>query len=95
MAKQKIKSVQDNFKTSNEPQKPYAQYFSFNSNDYHSKQHYMGYARSYNEYFKSLRKDKLDQIYAMTKRVLLRVELLTNTNECIPRNGNTKERQSI
>ncbi len=95
LAKQKFKGVQDNPKTPIEPPKLYAQYFSRNSNQDYSKPQYFGYARSYNEYFKSLRKNKLDQICTITKQSLLRIELLTNTNEFTPRNGNTKERQSI
>ncbi len=51
--------------------------------------------RSYSDYFKSIRKNKLDQIFTITRQTLLRIELLTTTNEYIPRNGNTKERLSI
>ncbi|CAF2687300.1 unnamed protein product [Rotaria sp. Silwood2] len=53
----------------------------------------MGHARSYNVYYQSIRKDKLNQIFHNTKQLLLRIELLTNTNEHIPRNGNSKERR--
>jgi hypothetical protein len=94
-AKQKLKTVQDNFKNSNDPSKTYAQYFSINQNDYYSKQRVMGYALSYNDYFKKLRQDKIDQILTITKYLLLRAELLTQKNQHIPPNGNTKERQSI
>jgi hypothetical protein len=95
LAKQKFKVVQDNPKTPIGPPKIYAQYFSRNSNENYSKQQYFGYGHSYNEYFKSLRKNKLDQISTITKRSLLRMELLIDKNDHIPRNGNTKERQSI
>ena len=50
---------------------------------------------SHNDNFRRLRKEKQDQIFTITNRLLLRVELLTNTNEHIPRNTNTKERRSI
>jgi len=94
-AKQKIKSVQDNFKNPNEPSKPYAQYFLSNSNDDYSKQQYMGYTRSHNDLFKRIRHDKRQQTLKIANQLLLRVQLLTNTNEHIPPNGNTKERRSI
>lgn len=90
MARQKIRGSQDNSRTLNEPSKPYAQYFSFNSS-----RESKGHALSYDDYFKNLRKAKLDHICTLTKQTLIRVELLTNTNEHIPRNGNTKERLSI
>jgi hypothetical protein len=54
-----------------------------------------GYACSHNDSLQNIRKNKLDQILARTRQTLLRIELLTNTNENIPRNGNTKERLSI
>lgn len=94
LAKQKIKNVQDNFKTAtpNEPPKPLAQFFASNPNDTYSK---IGYMRSYDDYFRCVRKTRLDQILTFTRQTLLRVELLTNTSEGIPRNGNSKERQSI
>ncbi|CAF3716965.1 unnamed protein product [Rotaria sp. Silwood1] len=93
LAKQKFKSVQDNFQNSNELSKTYAQYFSFNLNYSHTKKQSMGYARSYNHYFQSLRRDKRNQISIHTRQLLLRIELLTNTNEHIPPNGNSKERR--
>jgi hypothetical protein len=94
-AKQKLKSVQENFKTSTDPSKTYAQYFTFNQNDYYSKQQYIGYARSYTDHFNRLRKDKIEQVLFITKQLLLRVELLTNKSDHIPPNGNTKERRSM
>ncbi|CAF3807035.1 unnamed protein product [Rotaria sordida] len=93
LAKQKIKNVQDNFQNSNESSKIYAQYFSFNSNDSYSKKQCIGYARSHNTYFQIIRKDKHNQIFIHMRQLLLRIELLTNTNEHIPRNGNSKERR--
>ncbi|CAF3945844.1 unnamed protein product [Rotaria magnacalcarata] len=92
-AKQKLKSVQNNFQNSNEPSKIYSQYFSFDLHDYHSKKQYMGFTRSHYTYFQIVRKDKLHEIYTKTQQLLLRLELLTNINEQIPPNGNTKERR--
>ncbi len=94
MARQKIIGVQgqDNLKPLNEPLKPYTPFFSSNSNDTYSK---IGYMRSYDDYFRSVRKARLDQIFTYTRQTLLRVELLTNTSPGIPPNGNSKERLSI
>jgi hypothetical protein len=91
LAKQKMKSVQDNFKTPNEPLKRYAQYF----HDCPPKQQCMGYARSHCDYFRSIRKDKVGHIFTLTSQLLHRVEFLTNTDAHVPRHGNSKERQSI
>jgi len=98
LAKQKIKSVQDNFTTIPiEQSNNYAQFFSFDQNDYSlkEKKQQFGYICSYNEKFKKLRKEKHDQISMETIRLLLRLEQLTSTNENIPKNTNTKERRSI
>jgi hypothetical protein len=94
LAKEKIKGVQDNFKTPTPavPAKPLAQLFSSNSNETY---HKIGYMRSYDDYFRSVRKARLDQIFTYTRQTLLRVELLTNTSPGIPPNGNSKERLSI
>ncbi len=93
-AKQKIKSVQDNFTTvANEQPINYAQFFSFDQNDYLSKQQ-LGHISSYNDKFKKLRKDKHDQTSIETIRLLLRLEQLTNNQENVPKNNNTKERRS-
>ncbi|CAF3474289.1 unnamed protein product [Rotaria socialis] len=92
-AKQKLKSVQDNFQNSNEPSKMYSQYFSFDPHDYYSKKQYMGFTRSHYAYFQIVRKDKLHEIYTKTQQLLLRLELLTDINEHTPPNGNTKERR--
>ena len=94
LAKQKIKHVQDSFKNSNDSSEFYTQYFSCSSSDYCSKQQYMGYTRSYTHYFESMRRNKVHQMSVNIKQLLLRVELLTNTNEHIPPPRNTKERRS-
>jgi hypothetical protein len=94
LAKQKIKSVQDNFTAIPiEQSNNYAQFFSFDQNDFSSKQQF-GYISSYNEKFKKLRKEKHDQMSIETIRLLLRLEQLTNNSENVPKNANTKERRS-
>jgi hypothetical protein len=94
LAKQKIKSVQDNFTTiPNEQINIYAQYFSFDQNDSSLKQS-IGHIGSYNDQFKKLRKDKHKQISIDTTRLLLRLEKLTSNEENVPKNANTKERRS-
>ncbi|UJR09952.1 hypothetical protein I4U23_014175 [Adineta vaga] len=93
LAKQKIKSVQDNFKTPNEPLKPYAQYFLFNPNDQYSKQQHMGYTSSHDDLIKTIRKKKRDEMFHQTDQLLIRLQLLTAPNEHIPPNRNTKERR--
>ncbi|CAF3886287.1 unnamed protein product [Adineta steineri] len=92
-AKQKIKNVQENLKKPTESLKPYAQYFSFTSNDLNFKQQYMGYIRSHNESFTGIRKHKHDEMFKKASELLLRVDLLTMTNEHVPPNGNSKERR--
>jgi len=97
LAKQKIKSVQDNFTAIPiEQSNNYAQFFSFDQNDFSSKQQkqQFGCICSYNEKFKKLRKEKHDQMSIETIRLLLRLEQLTNNNENVPKNANTKERRS-
>ncbi|CAF2387201.1 unnamed protein product [Rotaria sp. Silwood2] len=94
LAKQKIKSVQDNFTTiPNEQSNTYAQFFSFDQNDSSLKQQQIGYIRSYSDKFKKIRKTQHDQISIETTRLLLRLEKLINTGESIPKNANTKERR--
>ena len=95
LAKQKIKSVQDNFSTNNplEQINSYAQYFSVDPNETTSKS-VEGYSRSYTDAFHKERKKKADQIGIETTRLLLRLERLTSTDENVPRNRNTKERRS-
>jgi hypothetical protein len=93
-AKQKIKSVQDNFTTNpNEQLNSYAQFFSSDQSDLPIKQQ-IGYTCSYNDTFKKIRKTKLDQLSIETTRLLLRLERLTSTDEHVPKNANTKERRS-
>ena len=95
MAKQKIKSVQDNFTTNNplEQINNYAQYFSTDPNEHASKS-VEGYSRSHTDLFHQRRKEKADQIAIETTRLLLRLERLTSTDDNVPRNRNTKERRS-
>ena len=94
LAKQKIKSVQDNFSTTAAEQlNSYAPYFSFDSSYPPSKQT-EGYSRSFNDQFHRIRKARLDQISIETARLLLRLEQLTSTGDQVPKNGNTKERRS-
>lgn len=95
LAKQKIKSVQDNFTTNNplEQINNYAQYFSADSNEIVLKP-MEGYSRSHTDLFHQRRKEKTDQIGIETTRLLLRLERLTSTDENVPRNRNTKERRS-
>lgn len=96
-AKQKIKSVQDNFTTlPTEQINNYAQFFSYEQNDYTTvnQKQQSGFVCSYNDKFKKLRKEKHDQISMETIRLLLRLEQLTSTNENVPKNANTKERRS-
>ncbi|CAF1194385.1 unnamed protein product [Rotaria magnacalcarata] len=93
-AKQKIKSVQDNFTNiPNEQTNNYAQYFSSDQNDSSSKPQQIGYIRSYTDRFKKERKAQHDQISIETTRLLLRIEKLISTGENIPKNANTKERR--
>jgi len=94
LAKQKIKSVQDNFTTNNplEQINNYAQYFSVDSNEIVLKP-IEGYSRSHTDLFHQRRKEKADQIAIETTRLLLRLERLTSTDENVPRNRNTKERR--
>lgn len=95
LAKQKIKSVQDNFTTNNplEQINNYAQYFSIDANENTSKL-IEGYSRSHTDLFHQRRKEKADQLAIETTRLLLRLERLTSTDENVPRNRNTKERRS-
>jgi hypothetical protein len=96
LAKQKIKSVQDNFTTiPTEQSTNYAQFFSFDQNNFSLKQkQQFGYIRTFNDKFKKIRKEKHDQMSMETIRLLLRLEQLTSNNENIPKNANTKERRS-
>ena len=89
LVKQKIKTVQDDLKPSNEPAKVYAQYFS--PSDSYSK---IGYLRSCDDYFRQARTSRIEYLLPITRQTLLYMELLTTINEHIPRNGNTKERLS-
>ncbi|CAF0855503.1 unnamed protein product [Rotaria sordida] len=94
LAKQKIKSVQDNFTTvPNEQSNVYTQFFSFDQNDSSLKQQQIGYIRSYNDKFKKLRKIEHDQISIETTRLLLRLEKLISNDEDVPKNAKTKERR--
>jgi hypothetical protein len=98
LAKQKIKSVQDNFTTiPNEQINIYAPYFSFDQNDSSLKeqQQKIGYSCSHNEKFKTLRKHKHDQISIETTCLLLRLARLTSNDENAPKNTNPKERRSM
>lgn len=96
MAKQKIKSVQDNFNVlPTEQTNNYSQFFSFDPNDVPSNgQTPMGLSCSYTDKFHKFRKEKHDQTSMETIRLLLRLEQLTSTDEHIPKNANTKERRS-
>jgi hypothetical protein len=84
----------DNSKVStpSESPKTFAQLFSSNHNDTYSK---IGFMRSYDDFFRSVRQTRLDHIVTHTRQTLLRTELLTNTSQDIPRNGNSKERLSM
>jgi rabenosyn-5 len=98
LAKQKIKSVQDNFTTiPTEQPNNYSQFFSFDQNSASSKsqQQQFGYIRSHDDKFKKLRKEKHDQTSMETIRLLLRLVQLTSNEEHVPKNVNTKERRSI
>ncbi|CAF1650816.1 unnamed protein product, partial [Adineta ricciae] len=98
-AKQKIKSVQDNFTTiPNEQSNIYAQYFSIDPYDSSTKQQQQqhspnGYICSHNEAFKKFRKNKHDQMSLETTCLLLRLERLTSTEESVPKSSNPKERR--
>ncbi len=96
LAKQKIKSVQDNFTTiPTEQPNNYSQFFSFDQNSTSSKsQSQLGHIRSYNDELKKFRKEKHDQTSMETIRLLLRLEQLTSNDENVPKNTNTKERRS-
>lgn len=87
--KQKLKTVQDDLKPSNEPPKMYTQYFS--PTDTYSK---IGYVRSCDDYFRKARSSRIEYLIPITRQTLLFVELLTTINERIPPNGNSKERLS-
>lgn len=94
LAKEKIKTVQDNLTvSSNEQAKSYAQYFSFTPND-GSTQQSNGYLRSFTDQFKSKRKERSDQISIETAKLLLRLEQLISSESHVPKNSNTKERRS-
>jgi hypothetical protein len=97
LAKQKIKSVQDNFTTiPTEQPNNYSQFFSFDQNPTSSKsEQRLGYICSYNDKFKKLRKEKHEQTSMETIRLLLRLEQLISNDEHVPKNANTKERRSI
>ncbi|UJR36142.1 hypothetical protein I4U23_028880 [Adineta vaga] len=96
-AKQKIKSVQDNFTTiPNEQSNIYAQYFSCDQSDSSTKQQQhspYGYISSHNEEFKKFRKNKHDQISLEATCLLLRLERLTSNDENVPKSSNPKERR--
>ncbi|CAF1476065.1 unnamed protein product [Adineta steineri] len=95
LAKQKIKSVQDNFTAApTEQTNIYAQYFSFDQNDTSLKQQQqIGFIGSHNEHFKKLRKQNNEQISRDTFRLLLRLGKLTTNDENAPKNSNPKERR--
>jgi rabenosyn-5 len=97
LAKQKIKSVQDNFTTiPTEQPNNYSQFFSFDQNSTSSKsQPQLGYICSYNDELKKFRKEKHDQTSMETIRLLLRLEQLTSNDENVPKNTNTKERRKF
>ena len=96
LAKQKIKSVQDNFTTIPiEQSNNYSQFFASESANSSSKsQPQIGFVCSYNDKFKKLRKEKHDQTSMETIRLLLRLEQLISHEEHVPKNTNTKERRS-
>jgi len=92
LAKQKIKSVQDNFSPlPTESIIKYAQFFSSEI----PKSQPMGYVRTFNDVFFQIRKDKHNQIEMETIRLLVRLARLTSTSDETPKNANTKERRSI
>ena len=94
LAKQKIKSVQDNFNTNpNDSINTYAQYFVSDSVT-SAAPSADGYTRSHHDKFNKIRKEKLDQISIETTRLLLRLVQLTSIDEHVPKNANTKERRS-
>lgn len=96
LAKQKIKSVQDNFNVlPTEQPNNYSQFFSFDPNDLSlNRPIQMGLNCSYTDKFHKFRKEKHDQTSMETIRLLLRLEQLTSTDENVPKNANTKERRS-
>lgn len=96
MAKQKIKSVQDNFTViPTEQPNNYSQFFSVDQNNIlPNGQFQMGFSCSYTDKFHKYRKEKHDQTSMETIRLLLRLEQLTSSDENVPKNANTKERRS-
>jgi hypothetical protein len=96
LAKQKLRSVQDNFTSvPNEQSNIYAQYFSVDQNDSSKQLPAIGDIRSHNQDFKKFRKHKQDQIATETTRLLLRLERLTSNDENVPKSSNPKERRSM
>ena len=94
LAKQKIKSVQDNLTVSAvEQPSGYSQFFSYHSIDDYPRQ-IQGFSRSFTDQFIQKRKEKLDQLSIETTRLLLRLEQLTSSESHVPKNRNTKERRS-
>lgn len=85
-----MRIAQDDTKPSNVPVKIYTQYFA--PCDTYSQ---IGFVRSCDDYFRQVRRVRIEKLIPIIQRTLLTVELLTNINEHIPRNGNTKERLSI
>lgn len=55
----------------------------------------MGFSRTHNPYFHSVRQHQDNQMHIKLQSLLGRINLLTTTNEHIPPNKNTKERRSI
>lgn len=92
-AKQKIKSVQDNFSPiPTEQITNYAQYFSSDSTSSFKPE--FGHNRSLNECFFQTRKEKHNQTEMETVRLLVPLAQLISTNDDVPKNSNTKERRS-
>ena len=89
-----MKNVQNNFKSSTDPSKVYAQYFTPEQNEPQLQSQTIGYSRPLDHQFQRLRKARVDQVSTHTGLLLFRLDQLISTSADLPRLSNIKERRS-